>query len=194
MKLVRGKTFFFFFFNNFLKTSNFYYYPKRERSFEWYDPKLITELSKHKGPTQIFLYSLIFTLCFHHSKLTNFGLEWWKHKTRIRCFQKLRYITQWHHCKFLNSVEPTTFVLSCQLRDVTVAIQGENHFSFSFPSKYFSQTFPPFLTSLSPFSFSLLFESVDSDGGGIGCKWFCVGVVAASRVSVDEAWRRRQPW
>ena len=72
-------------------------------------------------------------------------------------------------------MEPTASVLSCQLRAVTVQIQGKDHFSFSLPSKYFSQKFPPFLTSLSPFSFSLLFGSIDGDGGGMGYRWVLRG-------------------
>ena len=54
-------------------------------------------------------------------------------------------------------------------------IQGEDHFSFSLPSKYFSQKFPPFLTSLSSFSISLLFEFVDGDGGVMGYRWVLRG-------------------
>ena len=42
--------------------------------------------------------------------------------------------------------------VSSNLFDITVAnSRASDHFSFSVPSKYFSQNFPPFLTSLSHF-------------------------------------------
>ena len=63
-------------------------------------------------------------------------------------------------------------------------IQSEDHFSFSLPSKYFCQKFPPFLTSLSLFSFSsdrLMVMVVVWVANG-----FCVGVVA----TFGLVWRR----
>ena len=99
------------------------------------------------GPIQIFLFGLIFTLCFHHSKLKNFELEWWKHKTRNQCFQKLKYITQGHQCKFSTSVEPTTSVLSCQLRAAWYyhcKFKAKTISLSHFPQKILAKISPPF--------------------------------------------------
>ena len=75
------------------------------RCFEWYDPKLITELSKNVGPTQFFCLAWFPNLVFI-TQLKKFEWEWWKPKTPNWCFKFLRYITQWQDCKFLTSVGP----------------------------------------------------------------------------------------
>ena len=112
---------------------------------------------KTHGTHTFFLFGLIFTLCFHHSKLTNFELEWWKHKTRIRCFQKLRYITQCHHSRFLSSVEPTASILSCQLKAITVANLKRRPFLFLTSLKIFQPKISPLShLPLSIFLFSSL--------------------------------------
>ena len=109
---------------------------------------------KKRGTHTIVFVWFDFLILFSSLKLKNFEWEWWKPKTPNWCFQFLRYITKWQDCKIFYLYGAHSFVLSCQLRPVwyyRCKFKGEDHFSFSVPSKYFSQNFPPFLTSLSHF-------------------------------------------
>ena len=72
-------------------------------------------------------------------------------------------------------MEPTTSGLSCQLRAVTVPNSRRRPFLFLTSLKIFQPKISPFLTSLSSFSISLLFEFVDGDGGVMGYRWVLHG-------------------
>ena len=114
--------------------------------FESYDWKLITEFENYVGPTQFWVFGLISSPCFHHSNSVWFEWEWWKPETPNWCFLFLSYITQWQECKILDLVEPTAYVLSCQLRPVlilSVQIQGWRPFLFLSSLKIFQPKFSP---------------------------------------------------
>ena len=110
------------------------------RCFEWYDPKLITELSKNVGPTQFFCLAWFPNLVFI-TQLKKFEWEWWKPKTPNWCFKFLRYITQWQDCKFLTSVGP-------------ICVDGVTSLLL-YPLSFFSHFF--LFLSFSGFSLSLFF-------------------------------------
>ena len=67
---------------------------------------------------------------YHHSKLKNFELEWWKQETAKWCFQRLRYETQWYCCKYSDSMGPICVVL-LPLSDFFLSLSSPTFF-FSF--------------------------------------------------------------